>query len=105
MTTKLKPSEISNILKTQLADFDKRSDTYEIGTVLSVGDGIARVYGLSNVMSGELVEFQGGIRGMALNLEDDNVGIAIFGEDTHIKEGDPVKRTKRITNAYSSFTH
>jgi F-type H+-transporting ATPase subunit alpha len=93
---KIKPAEISRVLQEQLADFEKRIETYEVGTVLSVGDGIARVHGLNAIMAGELVEFPHKIRGMALNLEEDNVGIAIFGEDTHIREGDQVKRTKRI---------
>ncbi len=98
MAIDLKPEEVSSILKAQLADFDMKSETYETGTVLSVGDGIARVYGLANVMSGELVEFPSGLRGMALNLEEDNVGVAIFGDDTGIKEGDEVKRTESIAS-------
>ncbi|MDO8580521.1 MAG: F0F1 ATP synthase subunit alpha, partial [Candidatus Omnitrophota bacterium] len=93
---KIKPAEISRVLQEQLADFEKRIETYEVGTILSVGDGIARVHGLNAIMAGELVEFPHKIMGMALNLEEDNVGIAIFGEDTHIREGDQVKRTKRI---------
>ena len=97
MAVDLKPEEVSQILKEQLSDFEMKSESYEIGTVLSVGDGIARVHGLGNVMAGELVEFPGGLKGMALNLEADNVGIAIFGEDTHIKEGDEVRRTESIT--------
>jgi F-type H+-transporting ATPase subunit alpha len=96
MAVDLKPEEVSQILKEQLSDFEMKSESYEIGTVLSVGDGIARVHGLGNVMAGELVEFPGGLKGMALNLEEDNVGIAIFGEDTHIKEGDEVRRTESI---------
>ncbi|MCA9406839.1 MAG: F0F1 ATP synthase subunit alpha, partial [Candidatus Omnitrophica bacterium] len=98
MGSSIKPEEISSILKKQLADFEKHSDSYEVGTVLSVGDGIARVHGLSSVMAGELVEFPGGLKGMALNLETDNVGVTIFGEDTHIKEGDEVRRTKTIAS-------
>ena len=94
----IKPEEISSILRKQLADFDKKVDSYEIGVVLSVGDGVARVHGLSSIMSGELVQFSSGVRGMALNLEEDNVGIAILGEDTHIKEGDTVKRTETIAS-------
>lgn len=94
----IKPEEISSVLKQQLANFSTKVETYEAGVVLSVGDGIARVYGLSNVMSGELVEFPGGIRGMALNLEQDNVGVAIFGQDKNIKEGDEVKRTGKIAS-------
>ncbi|MGE0266852.1 MAG: F0F1 ATP synthase subunit alpha [Candidatus Omnitrophota bacterium] len=95
---KLKPEEISSILKKQLADFDNKGDVYEVGTVLSVGDGIARVHGLANVMAGELVEFSNGIKGMVLNLESDNAGVAIFGSDTGIKEGDQVKRTETIAS-------
>ena len=98
MAIDLKPEEVSAILKQQLNDFQMKSESYEVGTVLSVGDGIARVHGLSGVMAGELVEFPGGLRGMALNLEEDNVGVAIFGEDTHVKEGDEVKRTKDIAS-------
>src|SRR5690606_33285943 len=82
--------------KKQIAEFDKQTDVAEIGQVLSVGDGIARVYGLDNVQAGEMVEFPGGIRGMALNLEADNVGVVIFGSDRDIKEGDIVKRTGAI---------
>lgn len=89
-------AEISGILKKQIAEFGAQADVAEIGIVLSVGDGVARVYGLDNVQAGELVEFPGGITGMALNLESDNVGIVIFGNDRNIKEGDIVKRTKRI---------
>jgi F-type H+-transporting ATPase subunit alpha len=96
MAIQLKPEEITAILKQQLADFQVHGATYETGTVLSVGDGIARVHGLAQIMAGELVEFAHGLNGMALNLEEDNVGIAIFGEDTHIREGDQVKRTGRI---------
>ena len=92
----INPSEISSILKEQIDNFDKSSEVSEVGQVLSVGDGIARVYGLDQVQAGEMVEFPGGIRGMALNLETDNVGIVIFGNDTGIKEGDIVKRTGSI---------
>ncbi len=88
--------EISKIIKEQIQNFDQRVDAVETGTVLSVGDGIARVYGVKNAMSMELLEFPGGVLGMVLNLEDDNVGVALLGEDTGIKEGDPVKRTGRI---------
>ena len=79
MAIDLKPEEVSSILKQQLSNFDIESQTYEVGTVLSVGDGIARIHGLATVMAGELVEFGNGIMGMALNLEEDNVGVAIFG--------------------------
>ncbi len=98
MAINLRPEEISAILKQQLSGFQLEAETYEAGTVLSVGDGIARVYGMANVMAGELVEFASGVRGMVLNLEEDNVGIAIFGEDTHVKEGDQVRRTQRIAS-------
>ncbi|MDJ0947424.1 MAG: F0F1 ATP synthase subunit alpha [Alphaproteobacteria bacterium] len=89
-------AEISAILKQQIANFDTEADVAEVGQVLSVGDGIARVYGLDNVQAGEMVEFPGGIKGMALNLETDNVGVVIFGDDRDIKEGDTVKRTGAI---------
>ncbi len=92
----LRAEEISQIIKGQIADYNKKVELSETGTVLSVGDGIARVYGLEKVMTMELVEFPGGILGLALNLEEDNVGVAIMGEDIHIKEGDTVKRTGRI---------
>ena len=92
----IRAEEISRIIKEQIKDYDKKVDLSETGTVISVGDGIARVYGLEKVMALELVEFPGGILGLALNLEEDNVGIAIMGEDIHIKEGDLVKRTGRI---------
>jgi len=98
MSIKLKPEEITSILRKQLSEFDNKGASYEVGTVLSVGDGIARVHGLANVMAGELVEFANGIKGMVLNLEADNVGVAIFGSDTGIKEGDQVKRTETIAS-------
>ena len=98
MTIQLKPEEVSAVLKKQLEDFGINEQNYEIGTVLSIGDGIARAHGLSSVMAGELVEFSSGVMGMALNLEEDNVGIAIFGEDTLIREGDSVKRTGKIAS-------
>jgi F-type H+-transporting ATPase subunit alpha len=92
----IRASEISSILKEQIKNFGKEAEVSEIGQVLSVGDGIARVYGLDKVQAGEMVEFPGGIRGMALNLENDNVGVVIFGDDRSIKEGDTVKRTGAI---------
>jgi F-type H+/Na+-transporting ATPase subunit alpha len=92
----IRAAEISTILKKQIKDFGNDAEVSEIGQVLSVGDGIARVYGLDNVQAGEMVEFPGGIRGMALNLETDNVGVVIFGNDRDIKEGDTVKRTGAI---------
>ena len=88
--------EISKIIKEQIQNYEQRVDATETGTVLSVGDGIARVYGVQNAMSMELLEFPGGLLGMVLNLEEDNVGVALLGEDTGIKECDPVKRTGRI---------
>ena len=94
----IKAAEISAILKEQIANFGKEAEVSEVGQVLSVGDGIARVYGLDNVQAGEMVEFPGGIRGMALNLESDNVGVVIFGSDRDIKEGDTVKRTGAIVD-------
>ncbi|MDC3184379.1 F0F1 ATP synthase subunit alpha, partial [Pelagibacteraceae bacterium] len=86
------------VIKDQIANFETKADVAEVGTVLSVGDGIARVYGLDQVQAGEMVEFPGGIKGMALNLEMDNVGVSIFGDDTGIKEGDTVKRTGEIVD-------
>ncbi len=98
MAVDLRPEEITSILRQQLAEFDGKADIAEVGTVLNVGDGIAHIHGLSRVMAGELVEFSEGLTGMALNLEEDNVGVAIFGEDRTIKEGDPVRRTGRIAS-------
>ncbi len=94
----IQAAEISAILKEQIKNFGKDAEVAEVGRVLSVGDGIARVHGLDNVQAGEMVEFPGGIRGMALNLEVDNVGVVIFGSDQDIKEGDTVKRTKSIVD-------
>tara|TARA_Y100001970_G_scaffold197918_1_gene240797 strand:+ start:230 stop:1759 length:1530 start_codon:yes stop_codon:yes gene_type:complete len=94
----INPSEVTKILKEQIKKFGEKAEVSEIGQVLSVGDGIARVYGLDNVQAGEMVEFSGGIKGMALNLESDNVGVVIFGDDRTIKEGDVVKRTKAIVD-------
>ena len=93
---KIRAEEISKIIQQQVENFDKTATKSEVGTVLEVGDGIARVFGLDNVQAGELVEFPGGVTGMALNLQEDNVGVVIFGEDRGIKEGDEVKRTERI---------
>ncbi len=92
----IQAAEISAILKEQIKNFGQEAEVAEIGRVLSVGDGIARVYGLDNIQAGEMVEFPGGIRGMALNLEVDNVGVVIFGDDRDIKEGHTVKRTRAI---------
>ena len=94
----IQAAEISEILKGQIKNFGKEVEVSEVGRVLSVGDGIARVHGLDNIQAGEMVEFPGGIRGMALNLEIDNVGIVIFGSDRDIKEGDTVKRTNAIVD-------
>ena len=98
MAIDIRPDEVSSILRQQLKDFTGQTTEYEVGTVLSVGDGIARVYGLSKVLAGELVEFDNGLKGMALNLEEDNVGVAIFGPDTDVKEGDQVRRTETIAS-------
>jgi len=94
----IQAAEISAILKEQIKSFGQEAEVAEVGRVLSVGDGIARVYGLDNVQAGEMVEFPGGIMGMALNLESDNVGVVIFGSDRDIKEGDTVKRTNSIVD-------
>lgn len=94
----IRAAEISSIIKEQIANFGTEAEVSEVGRVLSVGDGIARVYGLDNVQAGEMVEFPGGIQGMALNLETDNVGIVIFGNDRQIVEGDTVKRTGSIVD-------
>ena len=96
METQIRAEEISRVLKEQISQYNKKIEVSETGTVLSVGDGVARIYGLENVLAGELVEFPGEIYGMALNLEDSFVGVVIFGEDRMIKEGDIVKRTKTI---------
>ena len=94
----IRAAEISSILKEQISNFGTEADVSEVGQVLSVGDGVARIYGLDNVQAGELVEFNGGVKGMALNLESDNVGVVIFGEDRGINEGDVVKRTGAIVD-------
>ena len=94
----IQPAEISAILKREIQNFGAEAEVSEVGQVLSVGDGIARVYGLDNVQAGEMVEFPGAIKGMALNLENDNVGVVIFGSDATIKEGDTVKRTGAIVD-------
>jgi len=95
----IRAAEISAILKDQIKNFGSEAEVTEVGQVLSVGDGIARAYGLDNVQAGEMVEFENGVRGMALNLETDNVGIVIFGSDRDIKEGQTVKRTGAIVDA------
>ena len=92
----IRPEEITQILKTQLSNFEKSLDVSETGTVVTVGDGVAKVYGLEKAMAGELVDFGGGVNGMVLNLEEESVGIAILGDDTLVKEGSTVKRTNKI---------
>lgn len=94
----INPAEVSAILKQQLANFDTQSNVEEVGTVLQIGDGIARVYGLENVQYGELVKFESDVEGIVLNLEEDNVGVALLGESKLVKEGDTVKRTNRISS-------
>jgi F-type H+-transporting ATPase subunit alpha len=94
----IRAAEISSILKDQIANFGAEADVAEVGQVVSVGDGVARVYGLDKVKAGEMVEFSGGVRGMALNLETDNVGVVIFGDDRDIKEGDTVRQTGEIVS-------
>ncbi len=98
MSILVSPEEVSSILRKQLSGFEAESDIYDVGTVLEVGDGVARVYGLSKVMANELVEFPNNVFGMAMNLEEDNVGCILFGDDRLIKEGDTVKRTGRVTS-------
>jgi len=94
----IRAAEISKVIKDQIASFGTKAQVSEVGTVLSVGDGIARIHGLDNVQAGEMVEFANGVKGMALNLEADNVGVVIFGSDAEIKEGDTVKRTETIVD-------
>jgi F-type H+-transporting ATPase subunit alpha len=96
--SEVRPDEISAILRKQLSGFDSQADIYDVGTVLQVGDGIARVYGLGQVMASELVEFPNDVIGMVLNLEEDSVGCVLFGESALVKEGDTVKRTKRVAS-------
>jgi len=92
----IRADEISRLLREEIENYDRAVNVAETGSVISVGDGIARVYGLENVMAGELVEFKGGLAGIALNLEEDQVGAVLLGESSGIKEGDEVKRTGRI---------
>ena len=94
----IRAAEISKVIKDQIANFGNEAEVSEVGSVLSVGDGIARVHGLDKVQAGEMVEFSNGVQGMALNLEADNVGVVIFGSDAQIKEGDVVKRTGTIVD-------
>ncbi|HAB52175.1 MAG TPA: F0F1 ATP synthase subunit alpha, partial [Ignavibacteriales bacterium] len=98
MMAEVRPDEISAILRRQLTGFESEADIYDVGTVLQVGDGIARIYGLSKVMASELVEFPNDVFGMVLNLEEDSVGCVLFGDSSLVKEGDVVKRTKRVTS-------
>ncbi|MGZ3724972.1 MAG: F0F1 ATP synthase subunit alpha [Pseudobdellovibrio sp.] len=98
MEAQIRADEIGRVLKEQISKYNKNVEVAETGSVLSVGDGVARVYGLENVMAGEMVEFSNGVQGMALNLESSQVGVVIFGEDRNIKEGDVVKRTKKIVS-------
>ena len=94
----IKPDEISAILRQQLSSFNSSVDLEEVGTVLQVGDGIARIYGLNNVRSGELVEFESGVKAIALNLEEDNVGVVLMGDQDEVKEGSTVRRTGQIAS-------
>src|SRR5690348_4460092 len=94
----IRAAEISRVIRDQIANFDAEAQVSEVGTVLSVGDGIARIYGLDNVQAGEMVEFDNGTKGMALNLEADNVGVVIFGSDSEIEEGSTVKRSGTIVD-------
>ena len=94
----VKPAEVSAILRQQLSGFKSEAQLEEIGTVLQVGDGIARIYGLTNAQSGELIEFENGLQGIVLNLEEDNVGAVLLGATKGIKEGDTVKRTNKIAS-------
>merc|ERR1740121_984201 len=96
--TKVSPAELTKILSERIANFRDQQDVQEIGRVLSVGDGIARIYGLKGVKAGEMVEFSSGLKGMALNLETDNVGVVVFGDDRAIVEGDSVKCTGTIVD-------
>lgn len=98
MSTSIRPEEITGIIKERIANFESRLQMNEIGTVLTIGDGVARVFGLQNVLAGELVEFEGGVKGMVLNLETNNVGIVVLGNDETVKEGSTVKRTEKIVS-------
>src|SRR5690348_16795753 len=98
----IRAAEISRVIRDQIANFDAEAEVSEVGTVLSVGDGIARIYGLDNVQAGEMVEFENGTKGMALNLEADNVGVVIFGSDSEISEG---SRSEEHTSELQSPVH
>ena len=93
---KLRPEEITSILKQRIEEYDVESDLAEVGSVLEVGDGIARVYGLENALASEMLEFEHGVTGLAFNLEEDNVGVALFGQWQLVKEGEPVRRTGAV---------
>src|SRR5436305_13704712 len=95
-TQTIRPEEITQILRSQLTNFERKLDVSETGTVVSVGDGVAKVYGLEKAMAGELVDFGGGVSGMVLNLEEESVGIAVLGDDTQVKEGSTVRRNSKI---------
>jgi F-type H+-transporting ATPase subunit alpha len=94
----VRPDEVSAILREQLSGSKTKAELEEVGTVLQVGDGVARIYGLSKAQAGELIEFESGLKGMILNLEEDNVGAVLFGDPNSVKEGDTVKRTKSIAS-------
>ena len=94
----IRPDEVSSIIRDQLSNFKSESELEEVGTILQVGDGVARIYGLSNAKAGELLEFDGGVKGLVLNLEEDNVGAVLLGASNDIKEGDTVKRTGKIAS-------
>jgi F-type H+-transporting ATPase subunit alpha len=97
-TSSIRPEEVTSILEKELSSYGKELQEVGVGTVLQVGDGIARLYGLQDVMAGELIEFQNGVFGMVLNLEEDNVGCIVLGSDVEIREGDTAKRTGRIAS-------
>ena len=97
MRMQIKPEEISNLIRQEIVDFNRTADMAEVGEVLQVGDGIAHVHGLQNARANELLEFPGGVMGIAFNLEEDNIGAVLLGSDAGIKEGDPVKRTSNIS--------
>ena len=95
----IRPGEITDILKREIKDYEREIDVAETGTVLSVGDGIARVFGLEQAMAGELVEFPGGLIGVTLNIDEDDLGVVLMGEASHIEEGDPVTRARQLLSA------
>src|SRR5437868_7671020 len=95
---KLRPEEITSILRQRIEQYDVQTDLAEVGTVLSIGDGIARVYGLENAVGSEMLELEHGVVGLAFNLEEDNVGVALFGEWEHVSEGEPARRTGRVAS-------